>query len=102
MYSVNRATRSLKAGVVELVTSSFEGEGNLPFLAVRDLSLSAYVFVAPSSWPCSTTDHMLLGSFCLASVGASVDGDQCIEELVERIDRGVVLVAVVRFPGVAI
>jgi len=38
----------------------------------------------------------------LASVGASVDGDHCIEELVERIDPGVVLVAVVRFPGVAI
>ena len=59
MYSVNRAARSLKAGVVELVTSSFEGEDNLPFLAVKELS--AYVFVAPSSWPCSTIDHMLLG-----------------------------------------
>jgi len=43
-------------------------------------------------------DHFF--SFCLASVGASVDGDDCIEELAERIDPGVVLVAVVRFPGV--
>ncbi|KAL9402935.1 hypothetical protein Peur_006784 [Populus x canadensis] len=32
--------------------------------------------------------------------GASVDVDDCIGELAERIDPGVVLVAVVRFPGV--